>query len=230
MAMRAGRWDRKELTYQGTTYGVVHAPLPSKNHQDWGVLRKMPYASGSGDGDPNRWECTVCSRAHFQISIVVCCAQNALALLPDAFVSCVCVRPGHLHAAHVRLYIRTRCSCAHVAAHCNAVWREYCVDAGKKQSCPHVEAWPAAEPGMTSDAFEEHMKEFLDPETGERRLTCVSRAVIPEHLRKGGRAADWAGGPPYILRCAVFDAPSARDLTMRSDTFQYSSLRIQGSH
>lgn len=46
---------------------------------------------------------------------------------------------------------------------------------------------------MDGEAFAEHLKQFMDPETGARRLTCVSRERIPEDLRKGFRADDWAG-------------------------------------
>ena len=71
--------------------------------------------------------------------------------------------------------------------------------AGKKQSCPHIDAWPGAEPGMTSQAFEEHIQQFIDPNTGARKLTCTSRADIPEDLRKGARATDWAGAHMLVL-------------------------------
>ena len=68
--MHAGRWERKQLTYQGKPYRLVYAPLPSRNHNDWGVLRKMQYASGSGEQEADRWECTVCSRASLHSDVV----------------------------------------------------------------------------------------------------------------------------------------------------------------
>ena len=48
---------------------------------------------------------------------------------------------------------------------------------------------------MSGEAFEQHMKQFIDPDTGERKLTCISRARIPEDLRHGDLATEWAGVP-----------------------------------
>ena len=78
---------------------------------------------------------------------------------------------------------------------CNCVSQQAAFVAGSKQSCPHVNAWPGAEPGMSGEAFEQHMKQFIDPDTGERKLTCISRARIPEDLRHGDLATEWAGVP-----------------------------------
>jgi hypothetical protein len=46
---------------------------------------------------------------------------------------------------------------------------------------------------MSDAAFEQQLNKFMDPATGERRLTCVSRVRIPEDLAHGPRAQDWAG-------------------------------------
>jgi hypothetical protein len=64
---------------------------------------------------------------------------------------------------------------------------------GDKGSCAHVQAWPGDAPAMSDAAFEQQLRKFMEPISGERRLTCVSRQRIPEDLAHGPRAQDWAG-------------------------------------
>lgn len=109
---------------------------------------------------------------------------------------------------------------------CVCLYSHACVQ--KKQSCPHIDAWPSADAAMTADAFEQHMKQFIDPDTGERRLTCVSRAHIPEDLRHGDRAAQWAGVPIWSCNLLRF-AEGHRFMlanTLAQTPFLHGSARI----
>lgn len=46
---------------------------------------------------------------------------------------------------------------------------------------------------MSEAAFEQQVQRFMDPNTGERRLTCTSRQRIPENVGHSERADEWAG-------------------------------------
>jgi hypothetical protein len=78
-----------------------------------------------------------------------------------------------------------------------------CCHAGRKGACEHVAAWPGDAPGMTDAAFEEQMSKFFDPDTGRKRLTCVSRQRIPEDLKGGERCNDWAGVHDFVFLSAT---------------------------
>lgn len=64
--------------------------------------------------------------------------------------------------------------------------------AGSKGDCVHIKGSGGQEGQSAGEALEHHLKNFLDPSTGRRRLTCLSRQSIPADIRTHDNVAECA--------------------------------------
>jgi hypothetical protein len=75
------------------------------------------------------------------------------------------------------------------------ITREGMLLAGAKQSCPHIRTTNKEPPRLSAADGEAMLQRFIDPATGRRRLTCVSRCPVPERIDASERFEQWQGAP-----------------------------------
>ena len=166
-------------------YRVAYAGNPGPPGRKWGVLRlvKNPTVARK------TWECTDCeSELHLRVD----CLSTVLPQAPLRQICLVLVRAALLtRTANVSNWSgEFGCPESRVSAAADA--------AGNKKSCAHYDEAKSTR-ALPSADFERQFDVFFDASTGKRRLTCLSRQLVPEQIQESSRAQEWRGTDVHVV-------------------------------
>lgn len=117
-----------------------------------------------------------------------------IAIMPPGVVSHgrpagLYVSPGHGWGA-----------CCFLSGYGSCVRPQNClVGAVNLKDCPHHKECIKDRPGLSREQFDAEYNDYIDHDTGKRKLTCITREHIPENIQDSDRRKQWLGMEIYPL-------------------------------